>query len=1083
MITGKAQRFSTGLQDRSDWAPTAAFIGLPQKPVNQNSTPPVGNEVVCPWLRSDAFQISHTELAAIGNGTSSATLSVASIGWHEAHLNGVKLEEASVLIPSVSDLHHRVLSHQYVVDANVLVAGANVLAFWMAPGWSQLTWPDKSSKYPGREWPGVSFNVTRAPLVMAEMRVCATACQACDCSFPVTTNGATGWKAKASSIEHTGSWQWGNYGGELLDHRLDTVAWSTTAPTADWATAVEFDVDKRVTPESLEAMQAVETLPASGVAPCANPAAGQHSCFVVSLPRLINGFFEATELPGLKAGETATLTYSANCLSPCPTHPRPYTPCAPPTSGAGTCDSAPTEWHAVDTVVAGSSSSGFANKFNWHTYQYVIIGSNSSTMSLGAADLGKLQGKRITNAQTKLGSFSSSSPLLDKVNEAFVQTYEGLTVSGMQVDCTNRERLGYGGDAHSRMEFAMDSYSSSALYTKWLTDWRDTQLEGPIDNTETPAFVYGDVPNTAPTYSGAGGPMWGGITVLLPYELYRRNGDKRMLESAYPAAQGFLNFMLHFMEGGLIVPAGFDWLGDWQSPHGCDDGNDPDLYNNAYIVYALKRGAELVAAIDNSAVAPAADAAKYTAAAASLGAAVHAAFYNTTLQRYASSNGNARQGHQVMPLVAGLVPTQLVPVVMAALADELTNPTLLAKAHIDTGLTTTYFMGKLLSGGMQRIAGAESDRADLLYAATLNPTWPSFGALVTAGLTTYPETWAIGSVAGGASKMHGTLNGFGLTFPQAYLGVQRPFGEITMLAIRPSFFLNSTFPPPPPPTMPPSGPPCLGSIVGECGSATTGTCSADRMLHITCKSGTIKGIEFAAWGTPTGTCATGFKAAASCNDTRAYAVAVKACVGKSECSIAPTAFADGCTLTKDGSGKTLVGCPTVPCPPCGLPALPCRTPAAEGCCPLCPFAGQDPCLGQSKSLAVKAFGCEPATPPPPPPPPPPPSIGALTAASGAVNYVHGPVLVSWRDAGTGAVSLNVTLPIGAVNVSVWVVGKSASVTESGKPAATAEGVRFRREATRRGEAYSVWEVASGSYAFSSHRETYADAQQPPHRQG
>lgn len=129
----------------------------------------------------------------------------------------------------------------------------------------------------------------------------------------------------------------------------------------------------------------------------------------------------------------------------------------------------------------------------------------------------------------------------------------------------------------------------------------------------------------------------------------------------------------------------------------------------------------------------------------------------------------------------------------------------------------------------------------------------------------------------------------------------------------------------------------------------------------------------------------------------------------------------------------------------------------------------DPCRGKSKSLAVKAFGCEPTTPPPPLPPPPPPSIGALTAASGAVNSVHGPVLVSWRDAGTGEVSLNVTLPIGAANVSVWVVGISASVTESDKPASVAEGVRLLREATRSGEAYSVWAVASGSYSFVSRR--------------
>ena len=82
-ITSKAQRFSTGLQERTDWAPTAAFIGLPQ-PAANTSVPDSSANVVCPWLRSEAFQISHEELVAIGDGTNSAMLSVASIGWHEA---------------------------------------------------------------------------------------------------------------------------------------------------------------------------------------------------------------------------------------------------------------------------------------------------------------------------------------------------------------------------------------------------------------------------------------------------------------------------------------------------------------------------------------------------------------------------------------------------------------------------------------------------------------------------------------------------------------------------------------------------------------------------------------------------------------------------------------------------------------------------------------------------------------------------------------------------------------------------------------------------------------------------------------
>ena len=460
-----------------------------------------------------------------------------------------------------------------------------------------------------------------------------------------------------------------------------------------------------------------------------------------------------------------------------------------------------------------------------------------------------------------------------------------------------------------------------------------------------------------------------------------------------------------------------------------------------YIVYALKRAEEIVAAIRDEKIAPTSDAAVFRGAAKRIGAAVHKAFYRTSSECYGPSEPAApRQGHQALALVAGVAPDALAPTVLGALVNELTNVSSAGKGHIDTGLTTTYFMGKLLAGGMEAVAGgAASDRADLIYGATLNPTWPSYAALITAGLTTWPETWSIGAVAGGVSKMHGTLNGFGLTFPQAYLGVQHPFSLMDVgsgLRIRPSYFIKAQSVPPPPANgsaPAPPGPPCLGGIVTECGSAPTGTCTAGRELTMKCKSGTIKEITFASWGTPTGTCSSGFTAASSCNDTRAFDIAVAACVGKPSCTIAPSAF---CT------GKA---------PPSA-----------------CPFAGKDPCLGKSKSLAVSASGCEAA--PPPPPPPPPPPIPALTAASGTVGTAHGVVNVSWTDGGSsGPVTLEVTIPIGATNTSVWLVGEAETVTESGKPAAAAEGVRLLREATRHGDAYSVWAVGSGSYSFSSHR--------------
>ena len=59
-------------------------------------------------------------------------------------------------------------------------------------------------------------------------------------------------------------------------------------------------------------------------------------------------------------------------------------------------------------------------------------------------------------------------------------------------------------------------------------------------------------------------------------------------------------------------------------------------------------------------------------------------------------------------MAAGLVPTELIPTVVSSLIDELTNPAGVAKAHIDTGLTATYFMGKIMAGGMEGVVGADA---------------------------------------------------------------------------------------------------------------------------------------------------------------------------------------------------------------------------------------------------------------------------------------------------------------------------------------------------------------------------------------
>ena len=129
--TMPAQRFSTGLQARSDWHPSAEFIGLKPLPdaaavaadgssgaknaffgatvyaeIKRSFSPRQARderrknlrftkaffslgEVLCPWLRGPSFSIAPGALQGLGEGGGSdALLTVASIGWHEVYLNG-----------------------------------------------------------------------------------------------------------------------------------------------------------------------------------------------------------------------------------------------------------------------------------------------------------------------------------------------------------------------------------------------------------------------------------------------------------------------------------------------------------------------------------------------------------------------------------------------------------------------------------------------------------------------------------------------------------------------------------------------------------------------------------------------------------------------------------------------------------------------------------------------------------------------------------------------------------------------------------------------------------------------------------
>ena len=199
----------------------------------------------------------------------------------------------------------------------------------------------------------------------------------------------------------------------------------------------------------------------------------------------------------------------------------------------------------------------------------------------------------------------------------------------------------------------------------------------------------------------------------------------------------------------------WDFLGDWIIPHGSESkGTSPEnlLFNNCYLRYITLLTSKVAAVLGKDA-----DSKKYAAAADAQAAAINAAFFNASSGVYLSK---IMQTWQVMPLAAGVVPEASVDKAFGNLQHSID---VLQKGHLDTGLTGTYFMTKLLT---------DLGRNDLIFTMTNQTTFPSYGYFLEQGFTTWPESWTSkGGVTSPDSKMHGCYNAIGLWFLQGIAGV------------------------------------------------------------------------------------------------------------------------------------------------------------------------------------------------------------------------------------------------------------------------------------------------------------------------
>jgi alpha-L-rhamnosidase len=362
-------------------------------------------------------------------------------------------------------------------------------------------------------------------------------------------------------------------------------------------------------------------------------------------------------------------------------------------------------------VLKGGSVETWEPRFTYHGFRYVELRGYPGTPGLGT-----LEGHVVNDDLPGAGTFTTSNPLLNQIYHNILWGVRG-NYRSIPTDCPQRdERMGWMGDRSSECLGESFLFDNSLLYSKWVQDMMDAQR------------ADGSISDVNPTYWArySDNVTWPATFIIAPGMLLDQYGDTHTLARAYPAMVKWVDHMNSYLTPDGLMPR--DVYGDWCVPpenpaiiHTRDPSRltaGPILASTTYYhcLQLLTRYATILGKPD--------DAARFTAEAEKLKAALNAKYLNTQLAQY----DNGTQTSTVLPLAYDMVPAGD----QARVFDHLVQKIHDAGDHIGTGVDGCQWLMRVL---------AENGRSDLAYTLATQRTFPSWGYMVDHGATTVWELW------------------------------------------------------------------------------------------------------------------------------------------------------------------------------------------------------------------------------------------------------------------------------------------------------------------------------------------------------
>ncbi|HEY0453534.1 family 78 glycoside hydrolase catalytic domain [Actinophytocola sp.] len=583
-----------------------------------------------------------------------ARLLTTALGLHETRLNGQRVG-ADVLAPGWTDYNKR-LQYKVFDVTGQLRQGDNALGAWLGNGWYS-----GSLGFAGNQRYGTQ------PWYSAQLRITFTDGTA------TTIRTDNSWKVTAGPIRADDL-----YHGESYDARLAVSGWDGpgfddsgwTAPlvrTGAKPTLVS-QVDAGVTVQRDFRPVAI-TQPRAGV-------------WVFDLGQNFTGWNRlAVRGP---AGTTVTMRH-AEVLG------------ADGTVYTANLRAA----QATDrfTLAGTGGVETYEPRFTVHGYRYVEVTGLPSGVT-PTADL--ITGRAAWTSGDQPGTLTTSNALVNQLQHNILWGARSNMLS-IPTDCPQRdERLGWTGDIGIFAGTSTFNVATQGLLDKFADDLVDAQRADGAFTDVAPAVI-----------DGAGRAGWGDAGVIVPYTVWQRYGDVRVIDEHFAAMARWVDYLRGTSGSDLIRD---QWtFGDWLN---VNDNTAQDLISTAFFGWSARLVARMAAATGRTA-----EAASY----GQLADQVATAFTNRFVAADGTVGANTQTGY-VLALAFGLLPAAR----QQAAADKLATKVAATGGHLSVGFL-----------GVENLLPALADHGhlDTAYQILLQPDFPGWGYMQARGATTIWERW------------------------------------------------------------------------------------------------------------------------------------------------------------------------------------------------------------------------------------------------------------------------------------------------------------------------------------------------------